>query len=302
MGYMKKLYIPFLFVLFSLTSCQGEGEKLFSILSYNMYLFMDDVSDGDEIEPFRSSDGYGKNEFIERVELYSSLLQKDEFMSDLFLFQEIESAAVLYALAEKLYDKGYYYYGIADSGTPLSIGFLSRIKPDRVSEHRLSGSRTILELVFKLAGEYISVFTVHFRSQIDGSEEIRQEEWDYVSSLIASRSPSPVIVIGDFNEDVLSSSLFPITGKPSEVKDGVLYSGALSYDSSPTYYFMGKGERLDDAFFNSAIINSERLEVLDSSVLSAQILKDGKEAVRYTVSSGTGYSDHFPIRVVLCYH
>ena len=88
---MRLAYIPFLLSLLLLFSCEGERVSTFSITSYNLYLLFDGTDDGDEFPPLSSSEGDGDEEYLGRMDIYSSVFNDDEFLSDVLVFQEIES-------------------------------------------------------------------------------------------------------------------------------------------------------------------------------------------------------------------
>lgn len=302
---MRLAYIPFLLSLLLLFSCEGERVSTFSITSYNLYLLFDGTDDGDEFPPLSSSEGYGDEEYLERMDIYSSVFNDDEFLSDVLVFQEIESEEIVRDIALMLYDKGYHYYGMTQNDGPLEIAFISKVVPERVALHQYGKRRGMIELVFPMGMKKMSVFVVHLKSQIgEGSSEEREEEWNYIDTLLDATTSDYSMVIGDFNEDTRTSGLFPITGNIDYVSDELLYSAALDerFDSQGTYYYNGTWERLDDAFFSSGFFSGE-FEAIDVDVLDLEKLADGNGIPeKYDMKEGEGYSDHFPIKVELWYH
>ena len=124
--------ILFLTLLFFLSSCApSQRTETFTITTYNAYAFFDAYDDGTEFDGFSHSDGYDGERYEERVRSMAILIGRNLSSSDLIIFQEIESKAVLKDLLDNgLSGKGFCYYGLAESGDgQLSVGYISKIKP-----------------------------------------------------------------------------------------------------------------------------------------------------------------------------
>lgn len=309
------LIVPFLFLLFSCSpDAKGHG---FSILTYNLYLLFDDSDDGDEYYPFTSSNGYDEELYLNRIEKYASLLCSEEYRSDIFVFQEVESAEVLEDLIKAgLAKYGYKYYGIASNDNPISVGFISKISPKSIFIHESSGPRPIIELEFIISGEMVSVYMLHAKSRLDGGSAERKDQFEHLSYLMDSSSPSLSIACGDFNEDPRfdenlsdfsygSSAALCVTGDAGLVSSGVYYSAALdqSVPSMDTYYYEGRWYSYDHILVNGAAFDGYGLELEQVKVLSPpEVLDAGGLPMKFDAGTGFGYSDHLAVKAFFRYY
>ena len=169
--------ILFLTLLFFLSSCApSQRTETFTITTYNAYAFFDAYDDGTEFDGFSHSDGYDGERYEERVRSMAILIGRNLSSSDLIIFQEIESKAVLKDLLDNgLSGKGFCYYGLAESGDgQLSVGYISKIKPSRTTVHSIPGHRSVLGLSFYIDESLITVYGLHFRSRINGGDDDRK--------------------------------------------------------------------------------------------------------------------------------
>ncbi len=294
-----------------------HGGKGFSILTYNLYLMFDDVDDGDEYHPFTSSNGYGPEAYKKRIGGYASLLVSDGYLSDVFVFQEVESEKVLEDLIKAgLAKYGFKYYGIINNDNPISVGFISRIMPNRIFLHESDGPRPILELEFIISGEMVSVFVLHAKSRLDDGAGQRRSQFEHLDFLLRSSSPSLSLACGDFNEDprygfaMADPAYVPdpalcVTGDPELASSFVYYSAALDPDmpAMDTYHFEGRWYSYDHVLVNGAAFDGSGLELLDVRVLCPGVVVDPSGIpLRYEPGSNHGFSDHLAVRAVFGYH
>ena len=135
-----KLWV-LLIITAMLSSCSPDPEEhVFSVAAYNAYCLFDGIRDGDEFEGWRKSDGYTEAVYDKRVDDLAVLLGK-YVSADVIILEEVESEIVLRDLIDSgLRKKGYFHYGLATTGNEaISVGFLSRIRPDAVRIHSFEG-------------------------------------------------------------------------------------------------------------------------------------------------------------------
>ncbi len=290
----------------------------FTITTYNAYAFFDAVDDGTEFDGFFHSDGYDGEAYFTRVKETAILLGKYYSDSDVIILEEIESSSVLADLLEAgLKEKGFLYYGLADDGLGiLSVGFISKHEPLDARTHAVGDSRPFLELTFSIGEEVVHVFGVHFTSRLDGGENERYEEALYLKELMENTS-GIAIAAGDFNTDPRlceeSIAVFPkgygktamfVTGDPSETSDGIYFFPLLDPDlemvEKGTYCYENEWFIYDGIFLSSEAWDGEGIEYDSVSFSPPRVMKDrtGKP-LKYDVSLGYGYSDHFPLSVTV---
>lgn len=289
----------------------------FSILTYNLYLLFDDVDDGDEYHPFTSSNGYGPEEYGKRIGGYASLLCSDGYLSDVFVFQEVESEKVLEDLVKAgLAKHGFMYYGIIETDNPISVGFISRIRPNAVRMHESGGPRPILELEFIVSGEMVSVFVLHAKSRLDGGQEQRRSQFEHLDFLLGRSSPSLSLACGDFNEDPRYDSAMSdpaygrnpalcVTGSPESASSSLYYSASMDPDmpAMDTYHFEGRWYSYDHVLVNGSAFDKSGLDLVDLRVLRhGGVVDQAGLPWKYDLESGSGYSDHLAVRAVFGYH
>ncbi len=322
---IKFLGLFFLLVLFS---CKNElstsgGVK---IISYNLQNFFDAKDNGAEYDEFlEKSSLWNESKYEVRVEKLFSLLKKDIFSSaSVIFFQEVENDNILKLLLEKgLSRRGFSYYGCVNSGTPLSIGFISKIKPVSISSNATQTSRAVLGFECFINNEQVFLYVLHAKSQIGGEAETRKERKELASLLkilTDDKKGANIIILGDFNEEFSYSSdlsygyvplgLFeqesiekahsiPITGDKSLSNYEVFYSPFLDktipLNSDGTYYYDGAWSFLDNALISSSFIDEKGLEFEQFYVIKEKEMVENGIPYRYDIQKGNGISDHFAI-------
>ena len=163
-----------LILLFILTSCRQDVITIpdsLTVITYNLYNMFDSSDDGTEYAQYRPQSGYTARDAHKRCELYSALLRRMDFDADVMIFQEVESEKVLEAILDSgMRRRGYLYYGIARTDSPISVGFISKIKPTEVNLHDSGDGRAFLSLeVMKGVCQYL-IIGLHAKSNL-GSDE-----------------------------------------------------------------------------------------------------------------------------------
>ena len=313
--------IPMSLIIILLASCQAVPETgTFTVATYNVYAFFDGIDDGDEYDGFSHSDGYDGAAYEERVRSLAILIGLELSSSDVIILEEVESIEVLADLIDSgLGELGYRWYGLADDGESLlSVGFLSRLQPVSVSMHESEGLRPILGLSFRVHGETVRIYGVHFRSRLSGGEDERWEQAMHLRTLMESGEGGIVIAAGDFNADPRfperSMAMFPedaggdhailVTSDPSKAADGIYFSPLISPDvpleEAGTFCHMGAWFIYDGFLLSREAWDGSGLEYGSSRIISDRRMEDRLgRPVPYDASTGHGYSDHFPAELAL---
>lgn len=296
------------------TSTDGE----FSIAAYNAYALFDSTEDGDEYDGFSKSDGYTSAVYSARIEALAVMLAK-YVDADVIILEEVESDIVLNDLLESgLSDRGYLWYGLAGGESTINVGFISRYEPLVCRSHSYDGERAMLELLINTGTESIRIYGVHLRSKLDDdSEAIRYGQLEHLRSLTEDQDDDLIIILGDFNVDPAEGESgmaeypcsgwktmpMPVTGDPGSVSGHIRYSAFLDSDLSyedGTYWYSGEWYFYDNIFLNSQAFDGEGLDFSSQEIITPSVLTDlyGRP-LKFDASDGTGYSDHFPVKLVL---
>ena len=309
-----KVLFPF-FLIALLSSCALESDSChLSFVTHNAYCFFDGSYLGNEYEGFDPKSGYDLECYEQRVKDYAEFMINSFSGYDVILLQEIEGSNVLLDLLDAgLKRKGYLYYGAASlSDGYLSVGFISKLKPEDVVLHGTEGSRRILELVFNINGELIHLVNVHLSSRLAAENESkRHEELSLLLSIIEQREGNLVVVMGDFNVDLKKgdsclalkgsleslSSPIVLTGDGGECGKNVCYSPAVDKMESlgdGTYFHEGEWSFIDSALITGEAFDWHGLEYHSSRIVAPGSAKDGYGfPKRFNAKDGSGFSDHF---------
>ena len=312
---MRKIVLALLALSVLIASCSPSAEKdTFAVASWNMYQFFDGREDGTEMEGWKKGE-WNTEKYQKRIKTTVEYILKNLSRSDIIIMEEVESKDVLVSLLEGgLRREGYLYYGLGENGEgKLSVGFVSRLKPVKVSLMGVPSGRAMIVMEVVVGGETINVVGVHLRSRLDESNrEIRKEELSLIEK-IAGDSNDPLIVMGDFNTDpflhkgemeegrwgVSEGTSLRLTGDGSKAINGILYSPYCDYASpleGGTFHYQGQWEKLDNILLSSAFFDGDGIEYMESRIVRGSGSSDhiGRPLL-YDKESGLGYSDHFAI-------
>lgn len=321
----------FFFILL-IAGCKQEikQKNTISIISYNLQNFFDGEDNGREYDEYLIGNGiWNSYKYGNRLKCLVDILKKAEFSdSDIIFFQEVENSNILKALLESgLSRRGFKYYGSVNNDTPLSIGFISKIKPVQVNLHSVVNERAVLAFECFINGEQTFIYALHLKSKLgdEADNSRRQKQMAILMRLLSCESMnSNVIFIGDFNVDFMQSytensafiplgfytakeildiSAFPITGDRRLVCDDVFYSPyldiSLPLKEKGTYYYKGEWSYLDNVLINRKLVDNYGLEFRSFGVLALpEMLKDGR-INSYDLEKGVGLSDHLAIKIEL---
>ena len=318
---MKNFLILALIPIFLLSCRPDKKLSEISISSYNMYLFYDGYENGYEYEPFREKSGYTEDVYRTRVEKTSQYIMKHMGSSSVILFQEIENSGVLKDILDAgLKRSGFRYYGAFTDEGHLCIGYISKYPPLSSNVHKTGKSRPILELIFSIDGEEISIFTLHAASRLneDGEAE-RFDLFSLLAELLEINSGKLRIAIGDFNVDIregessiasddnklaLSSAI--VATKDTRIGEGIYNSPMLipgEIEADGTYFYQGTWSFLDNVLLSCEAFDRSGWDYHKCEVIAPFESKDSHGyPKRFEVRNGSGFSDHFAINLRLRYN
>lgn len=188
---------------------------------------------------------------------------------------ENQTAADLIATAAKKCN--YKAYSANDKQDfPIGVAIFTSRPINKVSKIE-SGYRPHLRIDF---ADGLTVIGVHFKSQRDGGDELRQQAAIALKTQISSMSSQGLIVAGDFNteEDLLAGT---------RVKN-------CTSSAPPTHVYRGEWHRLDKIYaINCGVVGrlSTSFLMRNSEPYRSEMYKKGN----MTVHSNKGYSDHLPL-------
>lgn len=196
---------------------------------------------------------------------------------EIIVSPEVENQQAADLIAQAAQKKGCRYQAISantEQDFPIGVAIFTSRKVNKTSKIE-TGYRPHLRVDF----DGLTVIGVHFKSQRDGGEELRQKAASALKSEILKIN-SKIIIAGDFN----SEDNFLLGTK---VK-------SCSSSAPPTHVYHGEWHRLDQIYATvcgSVDRFSPSFLMKNSKPYREEINKtDGK-----TVHLGKGYSDHLPL-------
>lgn len=321
----------FILLCLLLAGCENQtdikSEQSFTVVSWNVQSLFDSVDNGNEYAAFRQKQGWSRARYNERISSLAEVLRNYDFSSaDVIFFQEVENSTVLKdLLSAGLRRRGFIYYGVIDNITPISVGFISKIKPFDIIIHFADSQRPIMQTRFLLNGESISVFNLHAKSNLGEESEnlrLRKEYARYLNKLVASSYDEKIILLGDFNTsirldtlDMLSSAAainsseiitrhsLPVASSMDNLDYSVFYDplldSAMPFPGEGTYYYNGIWTLPDHILLSSSLV--EFCSLLEITILSDYTSDSEGKPDGYDTSIWRGYSDHFPLRLTLTF-
>jgi len=323
---MKNVFIVLLSILvFAFTSCSSDDDEsqtmTLSVISYNVKCLFDDVDTGNEYQDYRRSNGYTQTKYNQRISSYSSLFKTDDFSSvDIIFLQEVESEKVLEDLLDNgLRRRGFVYYGIAETSGPISVAFISKIKPHAVNIHKAGSQRAMLSVDVIKDSRHFLLLSLHAKSNLGTEEEnlkLRKEYAALINSIVSQAGIDDVIICGDFNseakdgyDDILSlGDAAKTNGSVPVISDSKAHSASF-YDpvSDPslplkcdgTYWHENVWHDYDHILLSPSVTRLS--ENVSFEILAPNSLSQSGIPFGYNVSEGKGYSDHYPVKAVVTY-
>jgi len=216
---MKNLYfLPVL--VFALSGCSvsepaaaSDEQGVITLMTWNVNNLFDGADNGDEYAEFKQSSGWSSEKYMGRINAISDAIGRLNPQPDILMFQEIESNAVLEALADAL-PKSYLYGHFANNpGAAVGIGILSRFPLTDEKNHSITINgettpRPVLEARVKTEKGDIILFACHWKSKI-GNDEVTEKTRKSSARVILRRireigenePDTGFIIAGDLNEN-----------------------------------------------------------------------------------------------------
>lgn len=307
-----------------------------NVMSYNLMTFFDPIDHGGEYDDFKAAAGWNEAAYRRRLKnAASAVLGAAPGGPDLLALQEIENERALEDLAEEL---GGYPYALMAKDRPaaLSCALLSRYPALSLRAHRAlpppgspaSVPREILEAEIDLGGAALILFICHWKSKLGGAAETESERRAaaallnaLVSARLRADPGAAVVIVGDLNENpdefervgrAYPTALMPAETGPgpwlllaaepeSASRSGPIFFSPWSADADGYSYLYGdEPERIDHFLLapGAAAGSSFGFGGFDASPPAFLVDELGRP-LAWSTRSGSGYSDHLPIRLTL---
>ncbi len=195
--------------------------------------------------------------------------------------------------------------------------------------------RNILEVNFDYDGRLLTLFINHWKSKSGGAFETENKRLESASlirrrllELYGGNPLEDIIVLGDLNENIdeylrtgksyqtalmpdsenidgsFSSKSLVITEKTgssrSSAEEVVLYSPWSDSGYKGSYVYKDSWETIDHFLLNSALFDNTGFSFGSfEPVMKDFMLNDDGYPVRWSSETGTGYSDHLPVMLIL---
>lgn len=259
---MKYLLI-FVLMMYSCTQPFFESDRDVSLLSLNTQTFFDDNISGLEFSEFTDPEKWNSKLYHKRLHNLGVYLNELDY-PDIVLFQEIENIRVLEDLrAREIGTSVYPYYGCSGGDSVIHIGYMSKLPVRSLTQHQPPGvngfePRNFLEVVFMDGDFELKVINVHLKSNLQGpllTSAQRNAEAEHILSR-AYASEGPLIIAGDFNQEIEINSDTPSLGYVTS-SEGLQALGAYFLENSfwnhspakGSYYYKGVWEKIDNIFW-----------------------------------------------------
>ncbi len=298
---MKKLNL--FLVLLLISSCSFENSNL-KIVSYNVENLFDDKENGSEYYEFNPSYGkWGSEEFNNKLGAIARVIRDCD--ADIVALQEIENSYCIKMLSEfYLQGSGYIFTFCPDQeNSSVNCAVLSRLPIENINCHQIYSEevflRYILELEFSKRGKNFKVFVNHWKSRRGGKDftsPYRELSADVLFSKISelNNSNQLIFALGDFNSEPEEVLGYLSNYNKNYKKDLELQNFWDFTEDKGSYYYKNSWEKIDGVYFFS----EKKLDINCSIVKNDYMLF--KEVPRkFYKKSGSGFSDHLPLKVVV---
>lgn len=329
---IRRIFYSILAFIFSGCFSARIPADSFSIVNWNVQTFFDGNNDGTEYSNFKKSQSWGTEAYKKRLEKLCAAI--NSINADVFVFEEIENAGILYDISNFLASKSWnskenWRYGAFSKNPGDSIGcaVLSKFPLSEITIHNLDirtensaqpSMRPLIKLNILFNGRNFCLFVNHWKSKSGGAEE--SEVWrswqeKVLAEKFLERTETPVIACGDFNRDIMEFKKIYVAGNENENAENIelrLFSvnseaengGAAvkspwlnntgELEEPGSYYFNENWERIDHFFANDRIA-LENFEVLTEGEWCGENLIPKP----YKIYTGEGFSDHLPIKCIV---
>lgn len=320
---------------FAVSGPEGPG---ITVISWNVQEFFDAVDTGNEYEDFTGiKSAWTEAKYTARLDRLCSFIESTN--ADVYCFMEIENQSVIHDIANRLHLRhsrtAAYPYAAFCRGNTGSIGcaVLSRIPLENMTAHNATFKgtlpvplyngyeagipleppvmRPLLEVTlapFEEGKPPVKLFVNHWKSKSSGGRE--SELWRTTQECVLSMHMSgalnrgyPCIAVGDYNRDL--NEFYWDTETSRQHKRVLLRNlfGSLAVESpwftsnqAGSYYYDEDWSRIDHIF------TAGGLRCASFDVLNRGELVNGSGTPNsYSVWTGEGNSDHFPLKVKIQY-
>lgn len=320
-------------IFFSLLLCSCNPEKAqsqgFSVVNWNLQTFFDGTKDGTEYSEFKKNSAWGKEAYSARLLKLCSAINL--MNADIFVFEEIENSKILYDISNQLAGKSWngknnwsYACFSKNPEDAIGCGIISRLPIVKTKIHNMDirtegktqpSMRPIMQVDFLVGFRTVTIFVNHWKSKSGGEEE--SEIWrDWQESslcrLLSECKETPSLACGDFNRDIkefflkkewgtdiIDTANIVLREKLPLEKQGernidvfspwIMGSGNIANPGS--YFFDDRWERIDHFFSNDCVALGDFCAVVNELWCGENDIPKA-----YKIYSGTGWSDHLPIR------
>ncbi|MBO4728945.1 MAG: endonuclease/exonuclease/phosphatase family protein [Spirochaetaceae bacterium] len=315
----KKLVAVFVLLLLVYKAVQFacyKNPKKISIATWNAQTFFDaDFSGGEYTEYSSSKSGWNSEKYYVRLlRLVDALHEID---ADIIALEEIENLNVAHDIIKLLPFSSKLHYAVfaKQPGSALGLLVFSRYPIKGAKTHQIQlpeiapeSLRPVLEVHVNAGGKDIAVFVNHWKSKASGgktSEIVRQCQSrllaECVFHLKKDASENALIVAaGDFNQttgefETGSGGRVLFRGNNfAEEAESVWLKTADSDLGS--YFFRDNWEQIDHIFLFSDNFRFGRC----GTVKTRMFVHAGGTPNTYKIYTGTGLSDHLPLKAEIC--
>ena len=310
----------------SAATSEQEKSRTVSLACWNAQTFFDAVTDGTEYSDFQNSSKWTKEKYTRRLQKLCEVMAL--LNSDVLVLEEIENESVVQDIVNRLSDnswnrkKSWQYACFAkESGSAIGCAVFSRYELTdlcvhsldiRVHKEKQPSSRPVMQMTVLVGNKEFTLFVNHWKSKSGGEAET--EIWrDWQEALLAERalasqSPAPVVMCGDFNrsaEDFIPVSsdyktetgnllLRRICGEAVEIYSPWFNDNGTFSTEIGSYYYEDNWERIDNFFFSGEVAVNQFQVVTEAPVADEASIPQS-----YRVYPDSGCSDHLPLKCVI---
>ena len=285
-----------------------------TLCTWNLQTFFDSVKDGTEYTEFVKSENWNKDAYVSRLVRLTEMMKSVD--ADVFIFEEMENAAVIQDISNQLAGKAWnpkYNWNYAcfskAPGSSIGCGVISRYPLFSVKNHYLDvrtgetqpSMRPLMEVILEVEGKRITVFVNHWKSKSGGEEET--EVWrDWQENILGRKIEGlcRAVCAGDFNRDiedfvqndnqvVLRVSGFGDSWECS-VENPWITGDGKPFVGIGSYVFQNQWERIDH-IMTYGDVSQEGFYPLAQDPWC----DEKKHPVPFKLYTGYGYSDHLPL-------
>ena len=325
-------FLKIFFIFFALLSSDNLAAKTFTVMTFNVENMFDNLDDPNkEDETYlpvsmktskthinncnklryqRWRDDCLQMDWNDGVINYKLnataevILSFNDHGPDIIGFQEIENLNILKRLFDLLEPHGYKYYSLVEGNDKRGIdnAFISKyeilssqlhpIKFTGGTKEQIGDTRPILEGVFNVGNQEISIFNVHFPAPYN-PRFMRVDALATLNQLSASNDRVN-IALGDFNITSLEDAEANLYGKLNK-NWYISHLDQCAECKGTNYYFQDDRWSFLDAVMLKKNRNSkftkDSVEIITADIQT----RDNGSPLRFNAKGLYGVSDHFPV-------